>query len=272
MQIETGPWHLDQTGKNQRRDASAEQARPGDAWQLEMDRANQAQWRCDAFTPVAAITELSPASFTQATTAESAQSMGAGSGFVAARPYGIEGAGAPQSWPVSQPREEAKPFPQVLKPDLEHIATNIPMHALGREGGRGMLPDVLSLSSPSPHAALLPRGGAAQHAAVFPMDRSGAAMSELETEPQRNPAPQHQASVRLHVEQGKDGRMNAWLGVDDGAGAQAAAVVAALREDARRRGSELGVLHINGKALADIGQEFGPDFMPAYRSSQAGEH
>lgn len=271
MQIETGPWHLDQTGTNQRRDASAEQGRPGSAWQLEMDRANQAQWRCDAFTPVAAITQFNLTHFAEAATAGPVHSMGVGRDFVAARPYGIEGAVAAQSWSGTQPREEAKPFPQVLKPDLEHIATNIPMHALGRERGRGMLSDALSLSSPSPHAALLPRGGAAQHAAVVPMDRSGAAMSELAIEPQRNPAP-HQASVRLHVEQGKDGRMNAWLGVDDGAGAQAAAVVAALREDARRRGSELGVLHINGKALADIGQEFGPDFMPAYRSSQAGEH
>lgn len=271
MQIETGPWHLDQTEKNQRRDASAEQARPGDAWQLEMDRANQAQWRCDAFTPVAAIAEVSPASFTQATTAEVAQSMGAGSGFVAARPYGIEDASAPQSWPVSPPREEAESLRQVLKLDLEYIATNIPMHVLGREGGRGMLSDGLSLSRLAPHAALLPRGGAALHATVVQMGRSDAAMSVLATEPQRIPAP-HQASVRLHVEQGKDGRMNAWLGVDDGAGAQAAAVVAALREAARRRGSELGVLHINGKALADIGQDIEPDFMQAYRSSQAGEH
>jgi hypothetical protein len=120
-------------------------------------------------------------------------------------------------------------------------------------------------------AASVPVNGRSGASGAPSVDARGAAASGGE-----------HASVRLHVERGADGLLNAWLGVDRGADAQAAAVVAHWRDDARRRGDTVGAIHINGQAIARGGDPArggaspGPSDLPAstpaFFESNAGEH
>lgn len=289
------------------RDASRDAARDGgrsvggeggaQAWLMEMERARRDSWQCDATAPGEAASAIDAAAGTTASTAGTTTvsggmaTMGTATPAVGERPlrpYGVE------------------PFASQLPASLSPTGAAAPPAALPQVGktsgvqGNGVGATVQSLAvPPDDSAAVAPitatdgsRGaGRAAEAAMtsassrgatatghpvtdraVAADRAAAAAAATDGE---------QQPVRLHVERGVDGQLNAWLGVDRGAAEQAAAVVAHWRDDTRRRGESVGTVHINGQALARDGAASDrpasapahpPATMPAFIDSNAGAH
>ena len=251
------------------------------AWLLEIERAQRDAWHCEATVPQSldpAVAGAHSAAVAPATgpTAEVLAVRRTGAGERPVRPYGLhelEPVAGSTTSTVAPPRNVATvtrmsmPSASLASCIGTDVATTTTVDALpavevdaalpARAALRGIgptgRPDDAGKGSgdgdaPAPGAARGRDGAEAAPAANGRGPLSGAGRGEF-------------VPVRLHVERGADGLLNAWLGVDRGASVQAAAIVAHWREDARRRGDVIGTVHVNGQAIAGDGGD--PRGMPS---------
>ena len=286
------------------RDASRDAARDGgrsvggeggaQAWLMEMERARRDSWQCDATAPGEAASAIDAATGTTAgtpTVSGGMATMGTATPAVGERPlrpYGVEPLASQLPASLSPTGEAAAPaaLPQVGKTSgvqgngvgatvqslavpPDDSAAVAPITATDGPRGAGRAAEAAMTSASSRGATATGRPVTDRTAAA---DRAAAAAAATDGE---------QQPVRLHVERGVDGQLNAWLGVDRGAAEQAAAVVAHWRDDTRRRGESVGTVHINGQALARDGAAPDqpasapadlPASMPVFIDSNAGAH
>lgn len=286
----------------------------GEAWLMEIERARREAWRCDATAPL----DLGPALGGAEVDAARASAAGSAAGTVAARrsgagdrplrPYGLEpmaatlmaASGMPTGAMPAQAGNggfRARPDASANAPAANEESTSIRREPGARGGdpatsgrsmareGAGHAPVVLDLHDmhdAEGNAQGRSKGAEADAASGPASGRSGATGAPSVDVRGTAASGGEYAPVRLHVERGADGLLNAWLGVDRGADAQAAAVVAHWRDDARRRGDTVGAIHINGQAIARDGDPArggaspGPSYLPAstpaFFEANAGEH
>lgn len=287
------------------RDANREAARDGgrpvggeggaQAWLMEMERARRDSWQCDATAPGVAASAIDAVAGTTASTAGTPSVSGGmgpmgtatpATGERPLRPYGVEplASQTPTSLSPSGDAAALAASPQLgmtsgalakgvgttaqsLAVPLDDHAAVAPITAADGSRGAGRAAEA-AMASASPRGATATGRPVTGRAAAA--DRAATAAAEGEQQP-----------VRLHVERGVNGRLNAWLGVDHGAAEQAAAVVAHWRDDTRRRGESVGTVHINGQVLARDGAASDrpasapaelPASTPAFIDSNAGAH
>lgn len=228
-------------------------------WQLEMERAWQDSWHCEATAPGdAAAAADAPRRPAGAEHGQDGLGVSVVAGLIAGRPevpvqpYGLSaepphtsgqtsGEGMP-STPTEVGPANARPGEPVEAQQARSSASSSAMSM-----SPPFADDPMSQS-------VRPEGRGAEHAPHTGSDLPEAGPSssgQSSTGPSTTTSAASQvasrAPVRLHVESEPQGRLNAWLGVDRGAEAQAAVVLATLREDAQCRGETIGAVHINGR-------------------------